>query len=427
MQRFSLVVCLTVLAGLTGVRAGLASPALDRPVVLTVRVSVDAIGVGFPCQGCNGTLDSGDANRPPLPPMEIVVRDSATGGEIAHQPTRHLPGTGASYAWFLLQPQDGLTVELSGIPAEFQLCPNSPQVRRLEAADLSRGHAFVSYALWRGCPLMASPTPTPTSSLTVTSTPTATLTPTPSSTPSSTSTSTATPSATPTATATASPTATATATPTPSPTFTPCPASIAGLVWEDGNENGVRDVGEPALAHAIVTLWEVDVALQSLATGADGRYNFPGLVPGRYRVVETDPPGYRSTTAALVTIDAGCGLTTQDFGDHLPANVCPRGVNGVVWHDVDGDGVLGLGERPLSGATLTLRDSAGAVVGAPQVTGVDGIYVFGVLAEDVYTLFEDNPPGFPISTTLDNWAIDLIGCRNVPVTINFGDRAAPAR
>ncbi|MFQ5854694.1 MAG: collagen binding domain-containing protein [Anaerolineae bacterium] len=419
MRRLVHLLSLSVILGLPSLRSIPASPLPDDTFSLTVRVFRDTIGVGFPCPGCNGILDSGDANRPPLPPMEVIVRDGETGEEIAHRPTRHLPGTGASYAWFLLRPQDGLTVQLSGIPAEFQLCPNSPQVRRLEAADLIRGHAFVSYSLWRGCPLVASPTPTPTSSPTVTSTLTATLTLTPSSTPSSTSTSTATPSATPTATATA--------TPTPSPTFTPCPASIAGLVWEDGNENGVRDVGEPALAHAIVTLWEVDVALQSLATGADGRYNFPGLVPGRYRVVETDPPGYRSTTAALVTIDAGCGLTTQDFGDHLPANVCPRGVNGVVWHDVDGDGVLGLGERPLSGATLTLRDSAGAVVGAPQVTGVDGIYLFDGLAEDVYTLIEDNPPGFPISTTLDDWAIDLTACLDEPLTISFGDLAAPSR
>lgn len=197
-------------------------------------------------------------------------------------------------------------------------------------------------------------------------------------------------------------------------------------MWNDANGSASKESNEPPLAHAIVTLWHADVALQSVITDEDGRYNFSGLAPGMYRLVETDPPGYRSTTTNSVVIQVECSGTTQDFGDQR-AVACLRGVNGVVWYDLDGDGVLGGSEPPLSGATLTLRDSAGELVDVPHVTGGDGIYLFKDLLADVYTLVEDNPPGFPVSTTPDNWAIDLVGCREAPVTIAFGDRHAPAR
>lgn len=427
-RRPVLLLFLILLAGMAGIRSGFADPSPGGGFSLTIRVFTDSIGGGLPCPGCNGVFEAGEG-RVPLPPLEIVVRDGGTGEEVARQWTRHLGSIGASYTQFLLSPRPSFTVEIAGIPAEFQLCPNSPRVRQLETSDFTWQAAFVSYSLWHGCPVSVAPrTPTATSSPTLTPTYTATLTATPTQTatlspspsPSTTPTATSTPTATRTPTATPTPTST----PSPTPTVTPCMADVTGLVWNDANGNGSKEVDELPLAHAIVTVWRADVALRSVITGEDGQYNFSGLASGLYRLVETDPPGYRSTTTNSEVIQAECGGTTQDFGDQRTV-ACLRGVNGVVWYDLDGDGVLGASEPPLSGATLTLRDSTGQVVDAPQVTRGDGIYLFKDLLSDVYTLIEDNPPGFPVSTTPDNWAIDLIGCREVPVTISFGDRPAP--
>lgn len=432
MRKSFLLLCLVVLLGLAGLGSIPVSLPLEPLLTLTVRVFSDTVGVASDaCPGCNGILDSGDRGVP-LPPMEIVVRDGDTGEIIARQWTRYLTDGGGSYAAFLLEPRKKFRVELTEIPADYELCPNSPQVRQLEATDFTHRYALVSFSLWHGCPVSFTPSPTVTLSPTPSFTPvppaTATVTPTP----------TPTPLVTPTVTRTFTPpaTPTATETPTPSPVahevrvplvgrnFCPAGATIMGQVWEDVNGNGLRDPDELPLAHTILTLWADDVALQSLVTGEDGQYSFPGLRPGVYRVVVTAPPGYASTTIGSVTIEVGCGKTIQDFGVQMMTE-CPRGVSGVVWNDLSGDGILDIGEPPLPQATLTLRDSTGAVVGVPQVTQGDGIYLFEGLAADVYTLVEGNPAGFPFSTTLDNWAIDLLGCR--AVTIIFGDRAMPSR
>jgi uncharacterized surface anchored protein len=190
------------------------------------------------------------------------------------------------------------------------------------------------------------------------------------------------------------------------------------MVWSDINSNARRDSDESPLQYAIVTLLKNNVPIYSTVTGTDGQYAFPELAPGLYHVVETDPPGYRSTTADSVKVQAECGVTLQDFGDQLGTE-CPRGLIGVVWNDLDGDRTLEIGEPPLSGATLTLSNSREETVDV-QVTGADGIYRFESLTAGVYTLVETNPPGFSTSTTLDHWLIDLTGCR--VVVTNFGDQ-----
>jgi hypothetical protein len=268
-------------------------------------------------------------------------------------------------------------------------CPNSPTQKRITSDDFNALRSL--QVVFRAWPtrVTSEPTDGPTNTPTPTSTPVETFTP--------------------------------TVTVTPSPTATVCPTSLVGQVWHDINANGRQDSGEPPLEYAMVTLWAGDMALQSLVTGQDGRYRFPDLVPGLYRIWETDPPDYQSTTAGGVEIQAGCGVTTQDFGDRL-ATECPRGIGGVVWNDLDADGTIDIGEPPLPQAQLILRGSNGTVV-AKRITKSDGIYLFEGLDADIYTLTEINPPGYPYSSTLNPWIIELLTCRSV--NHNFGNRSDP--
>ncbi|RME46972.1 MAG: hypothetical protein D6791_06975, partial [Chloroflexi bacterium] len=173
------MLCLIVLAGLAGIRSGFADATPDEVFILTVRVFADTIGVGLACPGCNGIFESGDGKGMPVPPAEIVVQDGVTGDEVVRGWTRSVAGAG--YVSFVLERGRRYRVVLAEEPAGFELCPNSRRERELDAGGYGEDHAFVSYALWRGCPVGVVPaTPTPRAS----ATPTPTLTPTASATPS---------------------------------------------------------------------------------------------------------------------------------------------------------------------------------------------------------------------------------------------------
>jgi len=271
-------------------------------------------------------------------------------------------------------------------------------------------------------------TPTPTATATSTATPTETPTETPTPTPTG-----PTPTHTPTATGTvpaptATPTATPTNTSTPTPTVTPTPLcpGIQGVVFNDLNGNGQQDSGEGGLAGAVITL--KDSALNPLATyttGPDGVYFFYSLAPGDYSVVESNPPGYdESTTSDVWGIRlSGCHMVRVDFGDRMrptpTPTVCVRTIQGYVWNDMNSDR-RDDNEPRLAGARVCLQHQDGRPVGC-QITGSNGAFLFANLEPDIYRLMETNPPGYPVSTTLDNWVITLFSC-STPQVFGFGDR-----
>ena len=72
--------------------------------------------------------------------------------------------------------------------------------------------------------------------------------------------------------------------------------SIAGVVYVDRNDNGVRETGEGPISGVTILLVGTDnlgnsVSL-STVTAADGSYSFTGRRPGTYRLDEQQPAGY---------------------------------------------------------------------------------------------------------------------------------------
>lgn len=156
-----------------------------------------------------------------------------------------------------------------------------------------------------GRPPAATPTPTTASAPTPTGTPqepTATDTAAPSAT------------ATPTRTSTPEPTATGTDTLEPTPTATPEPLVLRGRVTD----------GDAPLSGVMVTAYD-DASFASITvfTGVDGRYDFPTLEPGTYRL-RARRVGWNDAflAAAEVTGDgavADFSLTaTDDLNSQLP-------------------------------------------------------------------------------------------------------------
>ena len=97
---------------------------------------------------------------------------------------------------------------------------------------------------------------------------------------------------------------------------------IQGTVYNDLNGDGVRDVGEPGVLGAVVTL----VGIGEKTTGSDGLFAF-GVQAGAYTVHETDPPGYISTTDNEFPVVVEAEDVQVDFGDYidpgLPVDVKP--------------------------------------------------------------------------------------------------------
>src|SRR5206468_4245968 len=74
------------------------------------------------------------------------------------------------------------------------------------------------------------------------------------------------------------------------------PASLSGLVYNDFNNNGNVEFGEPGIGNVSVHLTGTDDLGQAvdrtLTTDGDGTYLFLNLRPGSYALQETQPAGY---------------------------------------------------------------------------------------------------------------------------------------
>ncbi|MCW1968103.1 MAG: carboxypeptidase regulatory-like domain-containing protein [Anaerolineae bacterium] len=266
--------------------------------------------------------------------------------------------------------------------------------------------------------LKAAPTATPTNTPV---TPTNTPTPTPTNTPS---TATATPTATNTpSTATATPTATntpstATATPTATPTGTAQAFSLGDKVFEDLNNNGLQDEGEPGIAGVTVTLQGPNAVVLTVTDG-NGFYQFTNLQAGvPYTVTFTRPNGYQATIRSgnindplnsdgdpATGVVAGIVLTQNntniDTGFWRPASL-----GNFVWEDRNGNGTQDQGEPGIMGVTVRLFNAFGGMIST--TTNISGFYQFTNLVKGNYVLEFVAPTGYVATVKLNENGKDAV-------------------
>jgi uncharacterized repeat protein (TIGR01451 family) len=212
------------------------------------------------------------------------------------------------------------------------------------------------------------------------------------------------------------------------------PLTLGGQVWDDQNNNGAQQGGEPPKDGVLVRLYRDsnsnsvfdagDEFVQQATTSNGGAYTFTSLIQGNYLVVldaSNFAPGgvlagYKSSdfndttdsnndglddgrpatggaiSSGVIRLVAGeepGGLlknenTTVDFGMWLPASL-----GGVVWLDVDHDGQQDAGEPLRNGVPVTLRDAQGNVVSTTTtgvINGVPGSYRFDNLIPGSYNV-----------------------------------------
>ncbi|HSG29076.1 MAG TPA: SdrD B-like domain-containing protein, partial [Candidatus Krumholzibacterium sp.] len=160
--------------------------------------------------------------------------------------------------------------------------------------------------------------------------------------------------------------------------------SLEGYVYNDMNEDGIRNGMEDGIPNVTVTVSSGD----SMMTNSNGYYRF-NLVPGTYSIVERDPAGYTSTTVnKYVDIPIIADTTViRDFGDVLEEKL-----DFVEIHISNTDRVLSV-----STANLNEDDKydTDIVLGTALATGIGNMLVFHnnweTSATPVGELFKSDP------------------------------------
>ncbi|MCI0685450.1 MAG: carboxypeptidase regulatory-like domain-containing protein, partial [Gemmataceae bacterium] len=182
------------------------------------------------------------------------------------------------------------------------------------------------------------------------------------------------------------------------------PARLAGFVYADANNNGVKDGGEAPIAGATITLSGTDdlgAVSKTATTDASGLYHFTNLRPGSYQLSETQPSGYLDGKDAIGTQGGFAGndqltniaLAQGTNGEHNNFGELPAAeLSGFVYIDSSKNGVKDADESGISGVTITLtgNNDVGAV-NTTAVTNANGAYKFANLRPGTYTLTETHP------------------------------------
>ncbi|MCW5853098.1 MAG: hypothetical protein KIT87_23725, partial [Anaerolineae bacterium] len=198
---------------------------------------------------------------------------------------------------------------------------------------------------------------------------------------------------------------------------------VAGTVFNDVSGNGVQNPGEAGLAGVTVELLNPsNVVLATTLTSASGVYQFAGVAPGSYSVRETDPAGYTSVTPNTVSVAVPInGAGHADFGDRLIDSI-----GGLVFHDLNGNGVQDPDEPGLPDVTVSVVDQLLKgwlgflkLNSGTTTTNSQGIYLFTGQLPGTYLVQETQPAGY--TSTTPNTQTVTFGA-NGAASANFGEQ-----
>jgi SdrD B-like domain/RTX calcium-binding nonapeptide repeat (4 copies) len=148
-------------------------------------------------------------------------------------------------------------------------------------------------------------------------------------------------------------------------------ASLAGMVFVDGNKNNVHDLGEVGVGNAKVTLTGTTSQGQGVTivgyTKSDGTYLFDNLKAGKYGVAEAQPAGFGDGADILGNLGGTLG---SDTFTNITVAASAKGIN----YDF-GEKLTALGSGYSAGFQVDTTDSSKAAIVVNGTSGTDVITV----------------------------------------------------
>ncbi len=183
-------------------------------------------------------------------------------------------------------------------------------------------------------------------------------------------------------------------------------ATISGTKFEDLNDNGAWDPGEPGLPGWTIHLdGDGDgVPDRSETTAADGSYRFSGVDQGTYVVTEQLQAGWMQTTVnppSITITFPGTTVTGVDFGNFRLGRIF-----GAKFEDLDHSGTREPGEPGIPGWVIFLDGNGDGVPDMQTATDLNGDYQFLNLSPHNYAVTEELQFGW-IQTTPDPTPVSI--------------------
>jgi len=224
--------------------------------------------------------------------------------------------------------------------------------------------------------------------------------------------------------------------------------SLAGSVYIDPNDNGLRDAGEAGIANVPVTLTGTDARGNpvnlTLSTDGNGDYRFANLLTADatgYRVSEgaippaagtfndgRDTLGNAATPGALGNdVLSAVGLApAQDATGYLFGELQATTIAGLVYVDADRNNALDSGDTTrIAGVSIRLVQGASCAAGsvlASVVTDASGAYLFtSVTALRDYLLCQVQPSGYGEGNARGVAGSSVISIVNLPLPGSLGN------
>lgn len=194
-------------------------------------------------------------------------------------------------------------------------------------------------------------------------------------------------------------------------------ATVGDRVWNDLNNNGIQDAGEPGIPGVTVTLYAANgtTVIATTVTDALGNYLFTNLDAGTYVVgfgslpagyvfasrdagtndeKDSDADGVTGKTAPFTLAQGEINLSLDAGARNTSTTISSLG--NFVWYDLNNNGIQDSGEPGAAGISVELTNMAGLVIGTTTTSAI-GEYRFRDLAANNYFIkFTNLPAGYTI-------------------------------